>query len=498
LVVQLALQTKGFQAVAQTSRGIYEMLKSQIADRQLAAGAQLPSTRALAFDLGVSRTTVVAVYEQLAAEGYIETSQGARSKVASGVAPPTRAPATAIAPKGGATPKLNLSSFGRRATEVAPTLPHVAGSVRSSINFLYGALSPADFPAKAWRKAYDRGLLQRQDRLYYAAAEGEFELRTELQGYLRRARGLVCEVEQILIVNGAQQAIDLCARMLLDPGDRMVMEEPCYQLARQAFEAIGAKIAETPVDEQGLMTQCLPKERAALAYVTPSHQFPLGGVMPIARRQELLAWAQRNCAWIVEDDYDGEFRYGLRPIDTLYSIDEAGTVIYVGTFSKALSPQLRIGYMVLPPQLVAPFRQAKRLTDRHTPRLEQVAMASIIRNGAYERHVRRSRRKNEQRRATLLQAIKTYLPADALVEGAASGLHLVVWFESLDARDETTLVARAQEAALGVWPISPMYALGSVLRKRQCAGLVLGYAGLEPVEIDLGIRRLAAALARVA
>ena len=286
--------------------------------------------------------------------------------------------------------------------------------------------------------------------------------------------------------------------MLLDPGERVVMEEPSYQLARQAFEAVGGKIVETPVDEQGLVTRCLPKERAALAYVTPSHQFPLGGVMPIARRLELLAWAEGHSSWIVEDDYDGEFRYGLRPVDTLQSIDEAGAVIYVGTLSKALSPQMRIGYMVLPPQLVVPFRQAKRLTDRHTPRVEQVVLASMIRSGAYERHVRRSRRKNERRRNALLQAIKIYLPANTQVEGAASGLHLVLWFEGLQVQDEVTIVAQARDESVGVWPISPMYAGSGLLRKRNCAGLVLGYAGLEPAEIELGIRKLATALARVA
>lgn len=495
---QLKVQATGFQAGAKTSRGIYEMLKSQIVEGELGGGAHLPSSRALAFDLGVSRTTVTAVYEQLAAEGYIDTSQGARSRVAAGLTPFSQTVAVAAEPKGRLSPELRLSAYGRRATEIAPTLPQVAATARSGINFLYGALSSADFPALAWRKAYNKVSLQRQDRLYYAPAEGELELRTELQGYVRRARGLICDVEQIHIVNGAQQAIDLCARMLVDPDERVVMEEPCYQLARQAFEAVGGRIVATPVDEQGLVTQCLPKERAALAYVTPSHQFPLGGVMPIARRLELLTWAEGNSSWIIEDDYDSEFRYGLRPVDTLKSIDEVGAVIYVGTLSKALSPQMRIGYMVLPPQLVAPFRQAKRLTDRHTPRMEQVVLASMIRSGAYERHVRRSRRKNERRRTALLQAIKAYLPANTQVEGAASGLHLVLWFVDLQVQDEVTLVAQARDESVGVWPISPMYAGSGLLRKRNCAGLVLGYAGLEPVEIELGIRKLATALARVA
>lgn len=474
------------------------MLKPQIVGGLLKAGALLPSTRALASDQSISRTTVMAAYEQLAAEGYIETAQGARSRVSSGVTASTKTRGVRVAPKRRTSPKLHLSAYGRRVCAIDSIPPQVALKARTAINFLYGALSSADFPTLAWRKAYDQVLRQRQPGIYYSAVEGEYELRSELQGYLRRARGLVCDAEQILIVNGSQQAIDLCARMLIEPGDPVVMEEPGYILARQSFLAVGSQIIETPVDEQGLLTQHLPAQSTTLAYVTPSHQFPLGGVMPIARRRELLAWAQHNDAWIVEDDYDGEFRYGLHPVDALQSIDEAGTVIYVGTFSKALSPQMRLGYMVLPVQLIAAFRQAERLADRHTPRSEQLVLAALISSGAYERHGRRNRRKNEQRRTALLRAIKLHLPSDTQVEGAASGLHLVVWLGSLQAHHEAALVECARNHGVGVWSITPMYAAGQIFRQHPCAGLVLGYAGLELREIEEGIKRLAATLARLA
>lgn len=263
-------------------------------------------------------------------------------------------------------------------------------------------------------------------------------------------------------------------------------------MARRVFEAAGAKIFASPVDEHGLVTHDLPTGRTTLAYVTPSHQFPLGGVMPIARRQELLSWAQRSGAWLIEDDYDGEFRYGLRPVDALQSIDEAGSVIYVGTFSKALTPQMRLGYLVLPKSLVSVFRHAKRLTDRHAPLLEQLALASFIRSGAYERHVRRVRRENERRRAVLLQAVGQYLPAETQIEGAASGLHVVMWLTQLRSRDEETLVVQAREHGVAVWPISPTYAAGGIYRKRKCAGLVIGYASLNPTEIEKGMARLGA------
>lgn len=470
------------------------MFKSQMTDGILRAGAKLPSSRALASDLGVSRTTVVAVYEQLAAEGYIETSPGARARVAPGITPQSRG--ASRAPERAAR-EPRMSAYGRRAAALALPQPPDATGPRSDIDFLYGALSPGDFPTLVWRRAYDRALLQRQSRFYYGAPEGDPELRVELQGYLRRARGLSCTPDQIIIVHGSQQAIDLCARVLLDPGDLLVIEEPCYLMARRVFEAAGAVVRATPVDEHGLVTQGLPKGSAVLAYVTPSHQFPLGAVMPIGRRHELLSWAQRSSAWIIEDDYDGEFRYGLRPVDTLQSLDEAGCVIYIGTFSKALSPQMRLGYLVLPRPLVAAFRQAKQLTDRHAPRLEQVVLASLIRSGAYERHIRRIRRVNERRRSALIEAIEKHLPGRTHIEGAASGLHVVVWLEGIRARDEAALVAQAREHQVGVWPVSPLYSAGRTLRKRNCAGLVLGYASLELAEIDVGIRRLGTVVNRM-
>lgn len=469
----------------------------------LRTGSKLPSTRALASEHGISRTTVVAVYEQLAAEGYIETSQGAVARVAAGIAVASKASHAPVASNASsstaspASPTPKLSAYSLRANQFDLQAPQDQTPARSVINFLYGALAPADFPTLAWRRAYERALLQRQAQLYYASAQGELSLRTELQGYLRRARGLACEADHILIVNGSQQAIDLCARVLLDPGNRVAIEEPCYMKAHHVFEAAGAQMLATPVDEHGLVTQALPKKRCTLVYVTPSHQFPLGAVMPIARRRELLAWAQRNGAWIIEDDYDGEFRYGLRPVDALQSVDDAGCVIYIGTFSKALSPQLRIGYLVLTPSLISSFVQAKNLSDRHTPRLEQMALASLIASGAYERHIRRARRDNERRRISLLQAIEEHLPQQAYVEGVASGLHVVVWIKNVRASHEAELVAQALRFGVGVRPISPMYAAGSKQRSQCCAGLVLGYASLSQDDIQKGIEKLAAAVAEI-
>ncbi|SAI74737.1 GntR family transcriptional regulator [Bordetella ansorpii] len=475
------------------SRTLYESLRSQIVRGERAAGTQLPSTRGLAEELGVSRTTITAVYEQLAAEGYLETSAGTRARVAPGVAARAERgnrPAREAASPTRAAP---LSAFGNR---VAAFTGHSArrDHAKRSIDFLYGAVAFDDFPTLAWRRAYNRVIVQRQPRLYYEEPEGELALREALQGYLLRARGMRCRAEQILVVHGSQQALDLCARVLLDAGDDVVIEEPCYIMARRIFEAVGARIHGCPVDEQGLNTPALAGLQGRLVYVTPSHQFPLGGVMPIGRRRELLDWAGRAGAWVIEDDYDGEFRYGQRPVDALQSVDGAGRVIYVGTFSKTLSPQMRLGYMVLPPALVHVFREAKRLIDRHAPSVEQRALAALIEDGSYERHVRRCRRENGQRRQALLEALQRHVGDGVEVQGSASGLHVVAWFAQVARADEPALVEQAKARGVGVRPISPLYADTAHPGRRPCAGLILGYASLDAASIETGVRQLAQAV----
>ena len=455
------------------------IFRLKIHSGELSPGEKLSSTRALASDLGVSRSTVVTVYEQLASEGYIETAPGSRARVSLNFPPPARAHRPSLKPIQGEQRK--LSAHGRRTSALKlPVTPEIKSR---EINFLYGAIADEDFPRLMWRKLHNQALMKRQSSLYYAAPEGTAELRSELQGYLLRARGLSCSHEQIIIVQGAQQAIDLCARLLVDPGSEVFMEEPCYLGARMTFEAMGANVSPITVDEQGLMSDQLPNVKNALVYVTPSHQFPLGSVMSIGRRRELLAWAAKNRCWIIEDDYDSEFRYGLRPVQTLQSLDVDGSVIYIGTFSKTLSPQLRLGYLVLPAELVKVFRQAKQLTDRHTPSPDQSVIAQLIQSGAYERHIRRVRRANENKRAVLIDAIHKFLPKRVEVEGTASGLHIVVWLEDFQIEDEPNLIARAKAIGIGIWSITPLYAAGDKLRRKKCAGLVMGYAGLTPTEI---------------
>jgi GntR family transcriptional regulator/MocR family aminotransferase len=467
---------------ARVTQRICDTIKTRIASGLLCPGDKLPSTRALAAEWGISRTTVTTAYEQLSAEGYVETRQGSRAEVARGLGLLSPQPARPAS----ATTTGQLSAFGRRLAEFPR--PSVAFAPSLVADFRYGDLSAADFPALAWRKAVTGVILRRQPRLRYDDPCGSLRLRTALQGYLWRARGLRCEPEEIIVVNGSQQGLDLCARLLLDPGDRAVMEDPGYTLARQVFLAAGAEVVPVTVDREGMRTNGLPSAR--LAYVTPSHQFPLGGVLSAGRRRELLAWARRTGAHVIEDDYDSEYRFDIAPIPPLQALDDAGRVIYLGTVSKTLSPTLRLGYLVVPEALLVPFAKAKRLADRHAPSLEQEALADLIESGAYERHVRRVRRRNGERRAALLAALSATLGDAVRVVGVEAGLHVVVWLNGVPRDAEEALIARARAAGLGVYPVTPLYSLAPATNRPDVAGLVLGYASLNPRTIVRGVQIL--------
>jgi GntR family transcriptional regulator/MocR family aminotransferase len=464
------------------TRSICETIKGRIATGSLGAGARLPSTRSLAAEWGVSRTTVTAAYEQLIAEGYLESRQGARTQVARGLGPPP-APDGWTGP---AEPPDRLSAYGQRLAEFI--LPPVAGRVRMLADFRYGDLAAEDFPLLAWRKAVGAAMQRRHGHIRYDDPRGSSGLRAALQGYLWRARGLRCDPDQIIVVNGSQQGLDLCARLLLNPGDRAVMEDPGYNLACQVFLAAGAEVVPVSVDHEGMMTGSLPSAR--LAYVTPSHQFPLGSVMSAPRRRELLAWAQRMGGHVIEDDYDSEYRFDIDPIPPLQALDQTGRIIYLGTVSKTLSPTLRLGYLVVPTPLAETFAKAKRLADRHTPSLEQEALAGLIESGAYERHVRRIRRRNGERRAALLAVLSAALGDAVTVVGADAGLHVVVWLNRVPKAQEEALIARALAAGIGLYPVGPLYIPAEPDARPDKAGLVMGYASLNEQAINQGVRTL--------
>jgi GntR family transcriptional regulator/MocR family aminotransferase len=473
-------------------RRLYHALKSEISTRRLPANARLPSTRALAADLGLSRNTVVLAYEQLAAEGYLVSRPRAALRVAEAVAPrPAAAP-----PPDRPAKRARLSSYAQRLPENPPSASYAARpGVR--YDFRYGAPAVHEFPREVWRRLLAARARRNSLAAFgYGPPAGYAALREALAGYLGRARGVSCDAEQIVIVNGSQQAFDLCARVLLDAEDAVVVEEPGYPGARLPFEAAGARCIAIEVDAGGMNTDKLPRPRSPLysrvrlACVTPCHQFPSGVVMPAGRRRALLDWAARTGAWIVEDDYVSEFRYAGKPLEALQALDRAGRVIYVGTFSKTLFPALRLAYLVLPRELVKPFVAAKWMSDRYSAMLGQEALADFIAGGHFERYLRRSCARNGARRRVLIQALREKLGERIEIAGENAGVHLVVWLNGLPPSRLDGLIARAARAGVGLYPVNAYH-----LRPPKRAGLLFGYAALTENEIRAGVRLFAGALA---
>jgi GntR family transcriptional regulator/MocR family aminotransferase len=359
-------------------------------------------------------------------------------------------------------------------------------------DFRYGRPSFYDFPHETWCRILARRARRASVRqLDYGPPAGRPELRHAIAEYLWRSRGVVCTPEQVIVVGGSQQALDLTARVLLDSGDTVVLEEPHYPGARLAFAASGARVISAPVDEEGIQIADLDDSNGPLrlAYLTPAHQFPTGVLMPLQRRLELLAWADREDVLLFEDDYDSEFRYEGRPVESLQGLDRVGRVIYAGTFSKLMFPALRLGYLVLPKSLVAPFVAAKGTADTGSPTLEQLALADFIRAGHFERHLRRSRTRNAARRAAMVGALRQHMGDKIEISGANAGLHLLVWLRKVGARRESDLRRRAAKLGVGIYPVRPYY---TTPPKR--AGFILGYASLDEKEIREGIKRFAQAL----
>jgi GntR family transcriptional regulator/MocR family aminotransferase len=484
---------------------LYRALRTDILSGRLAPGARLPSTRALAAETGVARNTVLLCFEQLLAEGYAVGRRGAGTYVAAELPRDMEFAArsrTAAAPARAGTP--HLSSYGRRIVADRSRVPGWTSS-RNPIpyDFRYGRPAFADFPHAIWRR-----LLARRARaasaadLDYGAPAGPPALREVIAEYAQRSRGVVCTPAQIVITHGSQQALDLVARVMLDAGDGVVLEDPHYAGARRVFAAAGAALITVPVDAEGLDIGAVDARdgvrrtakrtgaaapRVRLVYVTPSHQFPTGAIMSLARRLALLAWAQRVGAHVLEDDYDSEYRYAGRPIEALQGLDRHGRVIYAGTFSKLMFPALRLGYVVLAERLVPPFLTAKALATLGGATLEQMALADFIREGHFERHVRRCRARNAARRAVLLAAIAEYLGDRVEVSGANAGVHLLLWLPGMRPDRVDALITRAHAAGVGVYSVAPFYH-----KPPKRAGLLLGYASLSEEDIRRGIRRLAA------
>lgn len=463
-------------------------LKQAILDGRCAPGSRLPATRTLARELDVSRNTALAAYAQLSSEGFIEGHVGSGCYVAR-FAAARNTPAPAAPPT--AARRIALSQRGRRMQQVYDRA--IPGRQHQGLryNLQYGLPMANPQLASAWRRELSFAAAHAQTD--YPNAQGLLELREQVCAYLARRRGIAASPDDVLIVNGTQQAFALAADVLLDGGDRVLLEDPHYQGARQVFRARGATIRTCRVDRDGLVTAVLPRDdRTRLAVVTPSHQFPTGAVLSLARRMQLLEWAQRRRCWLIEDDYDGEFRYDARPLAALKSLDRAGRVVYIGTFSKVLFPSLRLGYMVLPPGLRQVFVAAKWLCDRGSPAIEQAALARLIESGAFERHLRQAARTLKARRRALLDALHRYAGEHVEVADSSAGMHVLAWLPRITHAQARTLVESARKRGVGLYLVAP-YCLKPLPRP----GLLLGYADLPPADLQAAVKLLADCLSPI-
>jgi GntR family transcriptional regulator/MocR family aminotransferase len=469
-------------------RQLYECLRKAILTGQLTPGTRLQSSREIAKELGVSRNTVVNAFEQLLAEGYLEGQVGSGTYVSRALPEEllnVRTVTRSCTRAGGVEP--GLSARGKVFAAFAPSVPRAPEKVRA---FQSGVPALDSFPFEAWSKIATRHWRRPANSLLgYGEPQGHAPLRRAIASYLGVARAVRCTPEQVIVLDGAQMAFDLIARVLLDPGDTAWMEEPGYLGARAALVASGARLVYVPVDEEGLDVAAGARldVKARLIYVTPSHQFPLGMTMSLPRRLALLEWASRAGAWVMEDDFDSEYRYEGRPIASLQGLDNDGRVVYIGTFSKFLFPSLRLGYIVAPPALVDAFISARSMVGRHSPSVEQAVLTDFIEEGHFGRHIRRMRTLYAERQALLIDALEKECGDLLEVEPSDAGIQLVAWLpEGLDDRE----VAR-EAAARGVEarPMSIFYA-----GKPPRGGLELGYAAFNRNEIRKGAAQLSAAI----
>ena len=462
-------------------RQLYDAVRDGVLSGTLCPGLPLPSSRHLAQSLGVGRNTVIAAYEQLLSEGFLESRVGAGTRVAAFAGNTLEG----LMHRPQQTARASLAALSARGRRLASTPRGVVERPGSA--FVTGLPALDLFPSALWSR-----ILARHHRnasaadLGYAQPAGHVDLRNAIARYLREARGVLCEAEQIIVVCGAQGALDLASRMLLDPGDAAWIEEPGYLGARGALLAAGARLIPVPVAANGL--DVADGERlgpgARLAYVTPSFQFPLGVTMSLERRLRLIEWATRSGAWILEDDYDSEYRYTGRPLSAMQGLDGAGRVVYLGTFSKTMFPALRIGYLVVPHGLQQAFATAIRHTGHSAPLPVQAALAEFIEQGHYAAHVRRMRGVYASRHARFVKLATSALDGLARIEPPGGGMQMPAWLQP--GHDDRHIARAAGERGLSVAPMAGYY-----LGPPGAPGLYLGYAGVADLDVEPSLHTLA-------
>ncbi|WP_339409178.1 MocR-like pyridoxine biosynthesis transcription factor PdxR [Pseudomonas sp. EA_35y_Pfl2_R5] len=460
------------------ARQLYQALRERILDGRLQSRTRLPASRDLAQLLAISRNTVTRAFDQLYAEGYVEGRIGDGTYVAELSAASRPVPlATEPVAQSAALTRLQQNHLN----------PPLAGPPRA---FRVGVPAFDLFPFETWARLSARFWRKPSPaRLGYGDPAGDWQLRELIAAYLRNSRGLYCDPAQIVITSGAQQAISLCAQLLVTPGERVAVENPGYRAAGHALAVAGAQLCGVAVDSDGLDTAALAQiEGCRLVYLTPSHQYPTGVTLSLARRLELLEWAERNDGLIIEDDYDGEYRYSGTPLAPLAALDRQGRVLYVGTFCKIAFPALRLGYLVLPPALAEAFAQRRAVDMRHSEIGTQAVMAEFIAAGHFQRHIRRMRTAARSRRDALLAGWPDHVPGCAPLPLVEAGLHLCVRADSL-AR-ERELIAAAEGVGVEMTALSSYWLPGSTAPENQRAGLVLGFAAVPETQIEQALAAL--------
>ncbi len=470
-----------------------EALRDEILAGRLRPGARLPSSRDLARQHGLSRGTIVSAFERLASEGYLDGSVGSGTYVSLTLPDDllqVSRRAVGGTPAPGSRPR-RVSDFARRARE----FPQY--SVRPTRAFRTDLPALDLFPTTLWAQLAGRRLRRATTGLLMGCPpQGYPPLQEAVAEYLGTSRGVRCAAEQVAIVSGVQQALELVVRVVLNPGDTVCMEDPGYPGAALAFEAAGARMRWVAVDDEGMRVPGANPAEARLAYVTPGHQFPLGIGMSLARRLELLEWARASHALILEDDYDSEFRYAGRPVPALQGLDRSGVVIFAGSFSKVLFPSLRLGYLVLPADLMDRFSAALSLSSRHAPLLDQAILCDFMVGGHFGRHIRRMREVYAERLSILLEGARRHLDGLLDLVGVEAGLQMAGWLA--EGIDDVRAAGAAARRDVDVTPLS-RYHRGGGRRRSSGArhGLQLGFAAVDPEEIRRGVRDLAVALEEV-
>ena len=475
---------------------LFEQIRRMIVEGRLKASDAIPASRELSAQLGISRNTVVSAYERLIAEGYIETQRSVGTFVSPCI------PETGLYLDSKGTKESQIDDikriprergvvFGGRAQNLV-----TAGQRQIEIDFWAGRPDAGTFPLKMWRRIINRTLLRSGSNLTtYPDPQGEFALRQAIADHLGPARGITATPEQIVVVGGCQDGLNLIARLLVGNGCPVVLENPCYQGAAYVFESYGGKVNAIDVDGEGLVAEQLPEVSKAVAYVTPSHQCPLGATLSLKRRIDVLNWALNTCSYIIEDDYDSDFRYTGSPLTALKGLDTHGSVIYMGTFTKCMGAGLRLGYMVVPKELVEPARKLKTLTSNGQPWLEQAAMAEFIDSGAFGQHLRRIRQLYMIRRNTLAEELKRHF-GDVELEGLDGGMHLV-WRLPTNMPSAGEIAKRALEVGVGVYSVNSGGSCAISPCRNLSRVLVFGYAALPEEDIREGICRLVSVLPKI-